>query len=91
MKKNIVQEFPEWFKGKKYSSQKIVVNDFSGEEFLLNSTEYSMYIFIYECSQAYELRGNVSNDIILNMRKAMDWLFKNNPELFNGLFDTSTK
>ena len=85
------QKLPKWFRGELYGEGNTVRNRFSGEEYELNNVELSMYDFVMGASLILEMSGplnnNKSKQIIIDLRKGLDWFRKNNPEAYMVLLD----
>jgi hypothetical protein len=81
------QELPEWFKGMIYKEGATVTNPFSGESYELNGIELSLYDFIMGCQMIEARVGLMSNKMIKEFRKALDWFRVNNPEAYMVLLD----
>ncbi len=82
-----VSLLPDWFQGQVYEEGGVVTNPFSGQEFMLNNFELSMYDFIIGCNMLYELRGALSDKLIGEMQKGIAWFGETNPEAFYALID----
>ena len=81
------QELPKWFNGMVYAKGETVTNPFSGETYELNAIELSLYDFIMGCQMVEARVGLMSNKMIKDFRKALDWFRKNNPEAYYVLLD----
>ena len=85
------QQLPKWFNGELYEEGGTVQNRFSGEEYELNNVELSMYDFVMGASLILEMSGplnnNKSKQIIIDLRKGLDWFRKNNPKAYMVLLD----
>ncbi len=81
------QELPEWFKGMIYKEGATVTNPFSGESYELNGIELSLYDFIMGCQMIEARVGLMSNKMIKEFRKALDWFRVNNPEEYMVVLD----
>lgn len=80
-------KLPKWFKGLVYEEGGKVTNPFSGQSYELTADELSMYDFIIGSALMLECRTMVSNKIISDMRKGLDWFRKNNPKAYMVLLD----
>ena len=80
-------KLPKWFKGLVYEEGGKVTNPFSGQSYELTADELSMYDFIIGSALMLECKTMVSNKIISDMRKGLDWFRKNNPEAYMILLD----
>ena len=80
------QKLPKWFNGELYKEGETVQNRFSGEEYKLNNIELSMYDFIIGSTIVCEM-GEHNDDLIVNLRKGLDWFRMNNAEAYMVLLD----
>lgn len=80
-------KLPKWFKGLVYEEGGKVTNPFSGQSYELTADELSMYDFIIGSALMLECKTMVSNKIISDMRKGLDWFRKNNPKAYMVLLD----
>ena len=80
------QQLPKWFNGELYKEGETVQNRFSGEEYKLNNIELSMYDFIMGSTIVCEM-GEHNDDLIVNLRKGLDWFRMNNAEAYMVLLD----
>ena len=80
------QQLPKWFNGELYEKGETVQNRFSGEEYELNNVELSMYDFIMGSAIMCEM-GQHNDDLIVNLRKGLDWFRMNNAEAYMVLLD----
>ena len=80
------QQLPKWFNGELYKEGETVQNRFSGEEYKLNNIELSMYDFIIGSTIVCEM-GEHNDDLIVNLRKGLDWFRMNNAEAYMVLLD----
>lgn len=76
-------EKPEWFTGAWYADGDTVTNPFSGESYELNGAELSMYDFI----MGAQMFGNLSDEMIDDVQKALSWFRQNNPKAYMVLLD----
>tara|TARA_B100000287_G_C20275451_1_gene639787 strand:- start:46 stop:297 length:252 start_codon:yes stop_codon:yes gene_type:complete len=83
MKKN---KLPEWFDGEVYESGDKVRNPFSGDEYILNAEELSMYDFIIGGQMVLEM-GMKNPKMISELRKGIEWFRENNKEAYMTLLD----
>ena len=81
------QELPKWFNGMVYKQGASVTNPFSGESYELNGLELSIYDFIMGCQMVEARVGLMSNKMMKEFRKALDWFRVNNPEAYMVLLD----
>lgn len=83
-------KLPKWYKGKSYSQGDIVINPFSGEEYELNSAELSIYEFLSTSQLVFETMPNrVSEQMIIDYNKGLDWFKKYNTEAYRVLLEES--
>ena len=81
-------KLPAWFDGLIYDIGDVVSNPFSGEEYELTNIELSMYDFIMGSTMVMELAPKtVTKTERMNLRKALDWFRKNNPQAYMVLLD----
>ena len=80
------QELPKWFQGQVYPCGVEVPNIFSGESYVLNNLELSMYDFIMGCNYLLE-RGKGSSKMIDEFHKGLTWFRRANPEAYMILLD----
>ena len=80
------QKLPKWFNGELYEEGATVQNRFSGEEYELNAMELSMYDFVIGSTIVLEM-GMHSDNMIIDLRKGLDWFRKNNPKAYMVLLD----
>ena len=80
------QKLPKWFNGEIYEKGATVQNRFSGEKYKLNAIELSLYDFVMGCSIMTEM-GSYNDDLVTNLRKALDWFRMNNAEAYMVLLD----
>ena len=80
------QQLPKWFNGELYEEGATVRNRFSGEEYELNAMELSMYDFVIGSTIVLEM-GMHSDNMIIDLRKGLDWFRKNNPKAYMVLLD----
>ena len=81
------QELPKWFNGMVYKQGATVTNPFSGESYELNGIELSLYDFIMGCQMVESRVGLMSDKMIKDLRKALDWFRVNNPKAYMVLLD----
>ena len=86
-KKSKEQTLPKWFKGMIYKEGAEVTNPFSGESYKLTGVELSLYDFIMGCQMVEARVGLMSDKMIKEFRKALDWFRVNNPEAYMVLLD----
>tara|TARA_R110002074_G_scaffold202791_1_gene370669 strand:+ start:402 stop:665 length:264 start_codon:yes stop_codon:yes gene_type:complete len=86
MSKTKEQKLPKWFDGQIYDKGAVVQNRFGGEEIELNNIELSIYDFVIGASTVYEL-GIAQDDVVVDLRKGLDWFRKNNPKAYMVLLD----
>ena len=77
-----IQELPKWFNGEVYACGDEVTNPFSGDSYVLNNKELSMYDFIMGCV----MLGKQDNTFL----KAITWFRMANPSAYMVLLDQST-
>ena len=82
MKKN-KKELPKWFEGALYNEGDTVENPFSGECYTLTAVELSMYDFI----MGAQMFGDLSDEMINDVQKALIWFRANNPKAYMVLLD----
>ena len=80
------QELPKWFQGQIYPCGNEVTNIFSGESYVLNNLELSMFDFIMGCNYLLE-RGKGSSKMIGEFHKGLTWFRRANPEAYMILLD----
>lgn len=82
---------PKWFDGTVYESGDIVQNPYSGETYLLDAEELSMYDYIIGSQTAINMAGGPfspqSVPFQRGMRKGLDWFRVKNPEAYMVLLD----
>ena len=82
------QTVPKWFKGMTYEEGSYVTNPFSGEEYLLNGLELSMYDFIMGSQYIFEIAPKSATPKQVNdFHKALTWFRNNNVEAYFALLD----
>jgi hypothetical protein len=81
-----MSKLPKWFDGEVYVEGDKVRNPFSGEEYVLNAKELSMYDFIMGAQMIIEM-GMTNDKIITDFRNGRDWFRKNNKEAYMVLLD----
>jgi|TARA_R110001632_G_scaffold225993_1_gene359306 hypothetical protein len=81
-------KLPEWFDGEIYEEGGKVRNPFSGEEYLLNAKELSMYDFIMGATMVMEMGGAPKGDSMVNdLRKGLEWFRENNNKAYMTLLN----
>jgi hypothetical protein len=87
--KNKEQTVPKWFKGTIYEDENVkVTNPFSGESYVLNGLELSMYDFIIGSQIVFERRpGDATTKQVNEFHKALTWFRRNNPDAYFVLLD----
>jgi hypothetical protein len=84
-KKQIV---PKWFKGEIYEEGDMVTNKFSGEDFVLNALELSIYDFIMGSQYVFEMAPKtITQKQVSEFQKALTWFRKNNVDAYFVLLD----
>ena len=63
---------PDWFDGEVYEEGAVVTNQFSGEDYLLNAGELSMYDLIMGINYVGDHRG-WDDELINTHSKALSW------------------
>ena len=79
-------KLPKWFDGEIYEEGGKVRNPFSGEEFVLNAEELSMYDFIMGAQMVMEMGMN-QQKLVEELRKGISWFRENNKEAYMTLLD----
>jgi hypothetical protein len=79
-------KLPKWFDGEIYEEGDKVRNPFSGEEFILNAEELSMYDFIMGAQMVMEMGMNQPK-LVEELRKGISWFRENNKEAYMTLLD----
>tara|TARA_R110002012_G_C11596292_1_gene606814 strand:- start:950 stop:1201 length:252 start_codon:yes stop_codon:yes gene_type:complete len=79
-------KLPKWFDGEIYEEGDKVRNPFSGEEFILNAEELSMYDFIMGAQMVMEM-GMDQQKLVEELRKGISWFRENNKEAYMTLLD----
>ena len=87
MSNTVKQKLPEWFTGELYTEGEMVTNRFGGQSIELNNVELSMYDFIMGATAVIEMQPNSSTDLIIDLRKGLDWFRMNNAEAYMVLLD----
>ena len=91
--KTKTQKLPKWFNGEIYNKGEEVINPFSGESYELNNLELSMYDFIMGAQMTFavyqETQPNkpISEKLIKDFEKGLDWFRTNNAEGYMVLLD----
>lgn len=81
-----IQELPKWFNGEVYACGDEVTNPFSGDSYVLNNKELSMYDFIMGCNYLLE-HGKGSPKMISEFHKGLTWFRSANPKGYMILLD----
>ncbi len=82
------QVVPKWFKGEIYEEGDMVTNKFSGEDFVLNALELSIYDFIMGSQYVFEMAPkSVTPKQVNEFQKALTWFRKNNVDAYFVLLD----
>jgi len=82
------QVIPKWFKGEIYEEGDMVTNKFSGEDFVLNALELSIYDFIMGSQYVFEMAPkSVTPKQVNEFQKALTWFRKNNVDAYFVLLD----
>jgi len=82
------QVIPKWFQGMIYDQGEEVTNPFSGESYVLNGIELSMYDFIMGSQYVFEMAPKtITQKQINDFQKALTWFRKNNVEAYMVLLD----
>ena len=82
------QKVPKWFKGTIYEEGDTVKNIFSGESYVLNGLELSIYDFIMGSQIMFERAPRqVTTKQINEFHKGLTWFRQNNPEAYFVLLD----
>mgnify|MGYP003137749565 FL=1 len=79
-------KLPKWFDGEIYEEGGKVRNPFSGEEFVLNAEELSMYDFIMGAQLVMEMGMN-QQKLVEELRKGISWFREKNKEAYMTLLD----
>ena len=77
---------PNWFEGTVYEEGGVVTNPFSGEDYLLNAGELSMYDLIMGINYVGDHRG-WDDELITLQQKALSWFRTVNPKAYMVLLD----
>jgi len=77
---------PDWFDGEVYEEGGVVTNPFSGEDYLLNAGELSMYDLIMGINYVGDHRG-WDDEMIELHQKALSWFRTINPVAYMKLLD----
>jgi len=86
--KNKEQTVPKWFKGTIYEEGDTVKNIFSGESYVLNGLELSIYDFIMGSQIMFERAPRqVTTKQINEFHKGLTWFRQNNSEAYFVLLD----
>jgi len=82
------QVVPKWFKGQVYEEGDNVTNQFSGESYMLNALELSLYDYIMGSQYIFEVAPKtVTQKQLTEFQKALTWFRKNNVEAYFVLLD----
>tara|TARA_B110000285_G_scaffold233019_1_gene305594 strand:- start:594 stop:857 length:264 start_codon:yes stop_codon:yes gene_type:complete len=82
------QIVPKWFKGEIYEEGDMVTNKFSGEDFVLNALELSIYDFIMGSQYVFEMAPKtITQKQVSEFQKALTWFRKNNVDAYFVLLD----
>ncbi len=82
------QTVPKWFKGMIYDKGELVTNPFSGDSYILNGVELSMYDFIMGSQYVMEVAPKTVTEKQINeFHKALSWFRQNNVEAYMVLLD----
>ena len=82
------QVVPKWFKGQIYEEGDMVTNKFSGEDFVLNALELSIYDFIMGSQYVFEMAPKtITQKQVSEFQKALTWFRKNNVDAYFVLLD----
>jgi len=77
---------PDWFNGDLYDEGDVVTNPFSGEDYLLNAGELSMYDLIMGINYVGDHRG-WDDELVETHQKALSWFKTVNPVAYMVLLD----
>ena len=86
-KKQNKQEIPKWFDGEVYKNGSEVRNPFSGETYMLNAKELSMYDFIMGCNHMWGMGLKPAKQTVDQFDKALRWFRTNNIKAYMALLD----
>ena len=82
------QVVPKWFKEQIYEEGDNVTNQFSGESYVLNALELSLYDYIMGSQYIFEVAPKtVTQKQLSEFRKALTWYRKKNVEAYFVLLD----
>tara|TARA_R110002167_G_scaffold71592_3_gene201912 strand:+ start:56 stop:319 length:264 start_codon:yes stop_codon:yes gene_type:complete len=82
------QTVPKWFKGEIYEEGDLVTNKFSGEDFVLNALELSMYDFIMGSQMIFEMAPKtITQKQVDEFHKALTWFRTHNGSAYMALLD----
>lgn len=74
-----------------YNEGGIVTNPYSGETYLLDAEELSVYDYIMGCNHIMQMNGGpfspMTREIQSELRKGLDWFRKHNTEAYMILLD----
>jgi hypothetical protein len=88
-----LNKLPKWFNGTIYDTGEIVTNPFSGEEYKLTNLELSMYDFIMGAQMTFAVHQErqpntpISEKLIKDFEKGLDWFRKTNAKAYMVLLD----
>ena len=85
-KEEVKEQLPYWFDGEIYEEGDEVTNPYSGETYLLDAAELSMYDLIKGAEMALHM-GIPSDDCIDIIHQGSDWFLNRNPEAYMKLLD----
>jgi hypothetical protein len=83
-----MQKLPDWFEGEIYEIGDEVRNPFSGDSYVLNANELSMYDLIKGAEMVMMMGIAVDSDECAQiMVDGSEWFKKNNPKAYKALLD----
>ena len=77
---------PDWFDGTVYEEGDTITNPFSGESYVLDAAETSMYDLIMGLNYVGDHRG-WDDELIDTHQKALSWFRTVNPQAYMVLLD----